>query len=131
MPPARVHRSRVWRVIDWTQRLTIPWRGADSYTEGLFTMRRLDDFVPANHDFLLTVGTAEGGRSVHASHAAVAALSHDIDHKGALITRPEYLDKAALSLRSPEAAAHETALTGHAPRRRRHAGTQGPSRDIF
>lgn len=24
-------------------------RGADSYTEGLFTMRRLDDFVPANH----------------------------------------------------------------------------------
>lgn len=24
-------------------------RGSDSYTEGLFTMRRLDDFVPANH----------------------------------------------------------------------------------
>ena len=24
-------------------------RGADSFTEGLFTMRRLDDFVPANH----------------------------------------------------------------------------------
>jgi transposase len=24
-------------------------RGTDSYTEGLFTMRRLDDFVPANH----------------------------------------------------------------------------------
>jgi len=24
-------------------------RGADSYTEGLFTIRRLDDFVPANH----------------------------------------------------------------------------------
>ena len=24
-------------------------RGADSFTEGLFTLRRLDDFVPANH----------------------------------------------------------------------------------
>jgi transposase len=24
-------------------------RGSDSYTEGLFTIRRLDDFVPANH----------------------------------------------------------------------------------
>jgi len=24
-------------------------RGSDTYTEGLFTMRRLDDFVPANH----------------------------------------------------------------------------------
>jgi transposase len=24
-------------------------RGSGSYTEGLFTMRRLDDFVPANH----------------------------------------------------------------------------------
>ncbi len=24
-------------------------RVADSFTEGLFTMRRLDDFVPANH----------------------------------------------------------------------------------
>jgi transposase len=24
-------------------------RGADSFTEGLFTMRRLDDFVQANH----------------------------------------------------------------------------------
>jgi transposase len=24
-------------------------RGADTFTEGLFTMRRLDDFVPANH----------------------------------------------------------------------------------
>jgi len=24
-------------------------RGTDSYTEGLFTMRKLDDFVPANH----------------------------------------------------------------------------------
>ncbi len=24
-------------------------RGSDSFTEGLFSMRRLDDFVPANH----------------------------------------------------------------------------------
>ena len=24
-------------------------RGPDTFTEGLFTMRRLDDFVPANH----------------------------------------------------------------------------------
>ena len=24
-------------------------RGSDLYTEGLFTMQRLDDFVPANH----------------------------------------------------------------------------------
>lgn len=28
-------------------------RGADSYTEGLFTMKRLDDFVPANHPLRL------------------------------------------------------------------------------
>ncbi len=24
-------------------------RGADGYTESMFTMSRLDDFVPANH----------------------------------------------------------------------------------
>jgi hypothetical protein len=24
-------------------------RGADTFTESLFTMRRLEDFVPANH----------------------------------------------------------------------------------
>jgi hypothetical protein len=24
-------------------------RGSDTFTEGLFTMRRLDDFVPASH----------------------------------------------------------------------------------
>jgi hypothetical protein len=24
-------------------------RGADTFTEGLFTLKKLDDFVPANH----------------------------------------------------------------------------------
>ena len=24
-------------------------RGADTFTESLFTMRRLDDFIPSNH----------------------------------------------------------------------------------
>ena len=29
--------------------LNPPMRGADTFTEGLFTVKKLDDFVPANH----------------------------------------------------------------------------------
>ena len=35
------------------QRPELQMRGADIYTESLFTMRRLDDFVPANHPLRL------------------------------------------------------------------------------
>lgn len=32
-----------------TTRSDTPMRGADTFTEGLFTLKKLDDFVPANH----------------------------------------------------------------------------------
>ena len=48
-------------------------RGADTYTEGLFTLKKLDDFVPENHPLrvIRTMGQQGADRDERIVHPDV------------------------------------------------------------
>lgn len=48
-------------------------RGANTFTEGLFTLKKLDDFVPANHP-LRVIGLAGAGMVTASGRVDVAQL---------------------------------------------------------
>jgi hypothetical protein len=49
LPGLKVQPWNAWRIVFVDHRQTRSQRGADTFTEGLFTMPRLDNFVPEQH----------------------------------------------------------------------------------